>query len=137
MVEMLEIPEVGGLELAPKNPLPFRRQLKAVRSRIDGPQALLDAGGPVTRVVLGPKWLLPNLVFIATPQGARDLLGRTDEVADRGRARMAVELRALRSVLELPVQRANGDSVRPLATQRHGGGIRTWHLTYGWRGGAR
>ena len=36
MVEMLEKPEVGALTLAPKNPLPYRQQLKAVRSFIDG-----------------------------------------------------------------------------------------------------
>ena len=87
MVEMLENTEVRALRLAPKNPLPYRQQLKAVRSYIDGIQALLDAGGPINRLVLAPKWLLPNVVVIATPQGARDLLGRSDEVADRGRTR--------------------------------------------------
>ncbi len=106
MVEMLEKSE-GALTLAPKNPLPYWRQLKAVRSYIDGLQALVDAGGPITRIVLGPKWLLPNVVLIASPQGARDLLGRTDEVADRGRARTMVEMRALMggNLLNLPHQR--------------------------------
>ena len=69
-------------------------QLRAVRSLIDGFQELLDAGGPVTRLVLGPKWLLPTVVLIASPQGARDILGRTDEVADRGQDRTtAIQLR--------------------------------------------
>ena len=77
--------EVRALRLAPKNPLPYRRQRKAVRSFIEGHQDLLDVGGPVTRLVLAPKWLLPNVLLIASPQGARDLLGRTDEIADRGR----------------------------------------------------
>jgi cytochrome P450 len=84
---MLETPEsvdVAKLPLAPKNPLPLRQQLRAVRSYIDGVQELLDAGGPITRLVLGPKWLLPTAVLIASPQGARDVLGRTDEIADRG-----------------------------------------------------
>ena len=67
MAEMLENTEVRALRLPPKNPLPFWRQLKAVRSYIDGCQELLDAGGPITRLVLGPKWLLPNVVLIATP----------------------------------------------------------------------
>jgi hypothetical protein len=52
---MLEAPEsadVAKLPLAPKNPLPYRQQLTAVRSLIDGFQQLLDAGGPVTRIVL-------------------------------------------------------------------------------------
>ena len=44
MVEILEEPEVGALTLAPKNPLPYWQQLKALRSYIDGVQALVDAG---------------------------------------------------------------------------------------------
>ena len=48
----LEEPEVRALTLAPKNPLPYWQQLKAARSFIDGIQALVDAGGPVTRIVL-------------------------------------------------------------------------------------
>lgn len=84
MLKALESTDVAKLPLAPKNPLPYRHQLRAVRSLIDGHQELLDAGGPVTRIVLGPKWLFPTAVLIASPQGARDVLGRTDEIADRG-----------------------------------------------------
>ena len=68
MVETLEKSEVGARSLAPKNPLPYWRQVKAVRSYIDGLQTLVDAGGPITRIVLGPKWLLPNVVLIASPK---------------------------------------------------------------------
>jgi cytochrome P450 len=123
MVEMLEQTKVRALALAPKNPLPLSRKLKAVRSFIDGFQDLLDAGGPVTRVVIGPKWLLPNVVLIATPQGARDLLGRSDEVADRGRARSMVEMRALMggNLLNLPHEQwlPRRRAVQPMFTKRH------------------
>jgi len=81
---MVENLEVDALMLVPKNPLPYWQQLKAVRSFVDGFQAIVHAGGPITRIVLGPRWLFPNVVLIASPQGARDLLGRSDEVADRG-----------------------------------------------------
>jgi cytochrome P450 len=122
MVEMLQNTDVRALRRAPKNPLPFRRQIKAARSYIDGCQELLDAGGPITRLVLGPKWLLPNVVLIATPQGARDLLGRTDEIADRGRARTMVELRALMggNLLNLPHERwlPRRRTLQPLFTKR-------------------
>jgi len=84
MVDTVVKPDVGALPLAPKNPLPYLHQLKALRSFIDGLQELADAGGPISRVVLGPKWLFPTAVVIASPQGARDVLGRTDEIADRG-----------------------------------------------------
>ncbi|MFZ3295835.1 MAG: cytochrome P450, partial [Mycobacterium sp.] len=95
MLEALESPDVATLPLAPKNPLPYRDQLRAIRSLIDGFQELFDAGGPVTRMVLGPKWLFPTAVLIASPQGARDVLGRTDEIADRGGSTMAIQMRRL------------------------------------------
>ncbi len=120
MVEMLEKPEVRSL--APKNPLPYWRQVQAVRSYIDGMQALVDAGGPVTRIVLGPKWLLPQLVLISSPQGARDVLGRTDEVADRGRTRTMVEMHALMggNLLDLPHERwlPRRRALQPMFTKR-------------------
>jgi cytochrome P450 len=123
MVEVLQTTDVGTLNLAPKNPLPYRGRLKAVRSFIDGFQTLLDAGGPVTRIVLGPKWLLPNVVLVATPQGARDLLGRSDEVADRGRARTMVEMRTLMggNLLNLPHERwlPRRRTLQPMFTKRH------------------
>jgi cytochrome P450 len=127
MVELLEKTlektEVGALTLAPRNPLPYWQQFKAVRSYVDGPQALVHAGGPITRIALGPKWLLPNVVLIATPQGARDLLGRTDEIADRGRARTMVEMHALMggNLLNLPHQRwlPRRRTLQPIFTKRH------------------
>src|SRR6201996_5175515 len=88
-------PDVAQLHLAPKNPLRYRHQLGAIRSMIEGFQELLDAGGPLPRIVLGPKWLFPTAVLIASPQGARDVLGRTDEIADRGGTTTAIQLRKL------------------------------------------
>ncbi len=87
--------DVAKLPLAPKNPLRYRDRLRAVRSFIDGHQELLDAGGHVTRIVFGPQWLVPTAVLIASPQGARDVLGRSDEVADRGGTTTAIQLRRL------------------------------------------
>lgn len=84
MFDAVDSTEHATLRLAPKNPLPYLDQLRAVKSLIDGLQELLDAGGPITRVVLAPKWLAPTMVLIASPQGARDVLGRADEIADRG-----------------------------------------------------
>jgi cytochrome P450 len=104
MLEALESADVAKLPLAPKNPLPYRHQLRAVRSLIDGFQELLDAGGPITRLVLGPKWLFPTAVLIASPQGARDVLGRTDEIADRGGTTTTIQMRRLMggNLLNLP-----------------------------------
>jgi cytochrome P450 len=123
---MLEAPEsadVATLPLAPKNPLPYRHQLRAVRSLIDGLQELLDAGGPVTRIVLGPKWLFPTAVLIASPQGARDVLGRTDEIADRGGTRSTVQMYRLMggNLLNLPHHQwlPRRRTLQPMFTKQH------------------
>ena len=123
---MLEAPEstdVAKLPLAPKNPLPYRHQLRAVRSLIDGFQELFDAGGPITRMVLGPKWLFPTAVLIASPQGARDVLGRTDEIADRGGATTAIQMRRLMggNLLVLPHHQwlPRRRTLQPMFTKQH------------------
>jgi cytochrome P450 len=146
MVEMLEKSEVRARSLPPKNPLPYWRQIKEVRSYVDGIQTLVDAGGPITRIVLGPKWLLPNVVLISSPQGARDLLGCTDEVTDRGRTRTMVEMLALMggNLLDLPHERwlPRRRALQPMFTKRHVSryaghmGAAAQSVADGWRGGA-
>ena len=49
------IPDVTVLPLAPKNPLPYRERLKAVKEFHTGTDRLRDAGGRVSRVILGPN----------------------------------------------------------------------------------
>ncbi|MDV3125699.1 cytochrome P450 [Mycobacterium sp. 21AC1] len=111
------------LPLAPRNPLPYRQQITCLRSYIEGFQHLLDAGGPVSRVVLGPRWLLPPIVLIASPQGARDVLSRPDAVADRGNTTAMVELRRLMggNLLDLPHDRwlPRRRTLQPMFTKQH------------------
>jgi cytochrome P450 len=83
MVETVERADVVELPLAPKNPLPYRRQLQAMRKFHTGTEMLRDAGGPVTRCSLGPKWLMPEIVIATSPQGGRDILGRTDAFVEK------------------------------------------------------
>jgi hypothetical protein len=75
--------EMGGLPLVPRNPLPRRQQLTAARHYHIGQEVLRHAGGAVTRVALGPRWLSPPLVFVMSPTGARDVLARNNEWCDR------------------------------------------------------
>ena len=42
-----------------------------------------DAGGPITRIQFGPKWLLPPIVAVMSPDGIRDVLGRNDASSER------------------------------------------------------
>ena len=111
------------LPLAPRNPLPYFEQLKALRLFIEGHQKLCDAGGPVTRIMMGPRWLVPTALLITSPQGARDVLGRRDAVADRGGALNMVELRKLMggNLLNLPHERwvPRRRTLQPLFTKQH------------------
>ena len=56
MVGMITSADVTALPLEPKNPLPYWRRLAAARRFDMGLESLRDAGGPVTRNVLAPRW---------------------------------------------------------------------------------
>jgi cytochrome P450 len=95
MTTMVTRPDVTALPLAPRNPLPYWRRLAAARQFDSGLELLRDSGGSVTRSVLGPRWIAPPLVFVSSPQGAHDVLARTDAFAERAATPIAVELRRL------------------------------------------
>ena len=69
----------------PRNPLPTRLQLSAIRTFDSGPEILRNAGGPVTRLHLGPRWLAPPVVVATSPRAARDILSRSPEEMERNR----------------------------------------------------
>jgi cytochrome P450 len=75
--------ELSSLPLAPRNPLPYRQRVEAVRTFHTGPERLRDAGGPVTRFKLGPRWLMPPMVLVTSPRGIRDVLSIKDDSADK------------------------------------------------------
>jgi cytochrome P450 len=76
---------VHELPPAPKTPLPYRQQVNAIRVFHTGLEILRDAGGPVTRLRLGPKWLMPPVVVATSPRAARDILGRGGAHIDKTR----------------------------------------------------
>lgn len=94
MVEASTGRDVASLPLAPKNPLPYRQRLAAVRSFHTGTDVLRDAGGPVTRFSLGPRWLMPPIVLATSPQSIRDIVSARDGSVDKTSA-VASELRRL------------------------------------------
>jgi len=79
--------------LAPRNRLPLREQLNAIRTFHTGCETLRDSGGPVTRIKMGPRWLMPEVVVVTSPQGIHDVLGRSDAVVER--TRLHSEMRSL------------------------------------------
>lgn len=83
MVAATGAPDVSELPLAPKNPLPFWQLAKLVRTLDAGQEIIRDAGGPITRMELGPKWVIPPIVAVMSPDGMRDVLGRSDASSER------------------------------------------------------
>jgi cytochrome P450 len=79
----VETSDVGALPLVPKNPLSLRQLLDAVRVFNTGGEVISAAGGPVTRIQLGPKWLVPALVLVTSPRGIGDLLARNHVLGER------------------------------------------------------
>jgi cytochrome P450 len=84
---------LDALPVAPRNPLPLKQQLTAIRIFHTGCETLRDAGGPVTRIEAGPRWLVPEIVVVTSPQGAHDVLGRSDAIVER--TRVHGEMRSL------------------------------------------
>jgi cytochrome P450 len=80
---MVETVDAAALPLVPKSPLPYRERVKATRAFHIGCETLRDAGGPVTRYSLGPKWMLPPIAVTTSPKGARDVLSRSYPFVDR------------------------------------------------------
>lgn len=120
---MVETVDVASLPPAPKNPLPYWQRLKATREITVGQEKLRNAGGPVTKCILGPKWLIPPFVLVSSPQGARDALGRTDAFADRGQLPALKELRRLMgaNLLDLPHDEwlPRRRALQPMFTKQH------------------
>ncbi|HEX3286444.1 MAG TPA: cytochrome P450 [Mycobacterium sp.] len=113
--------DVQTLPLAPKNPLPWRSQVKAMRSFHTGCELVRDAGGPVTRLSVGPRWLIPEAVVATSPQAAHDILGRggghieKTTVHEEMRNLLGPNLFNLPHDLWLPRRRA----LQPLFTKQH------------------
>jgi cytochrome P450 len=115
--------DVTRLPLAPKNPMPYWQRLTAIRSFDTGLERLRDTGGAVTRNVLGPRSVMPPVVCISSPQGARDVLGRTDAFAERGATPVSRELRRLMgdNLLVVPHQEwlPRRRALQPMFTRQH------------------
>lgn len=75
--------DVRSLPPVPRNPLPLRELVKLVRRLDTGQEVIRDAGGPVTRIQLGPTGVVPPIVAVMSPAGMRDVLGRNDAATDR------------------------------------------------------
>ena len=109
--------------MAPKNPLSYRRLLTAARQFDTGLEVLRESGGSVTRIVLAPRWIMPPLVFVFSPQGAHDVLARKDGLAERAAVPISAEIRRLTgdNLLVLPHREwlSRRRALQPIFTKHH------------------
>ncbi len=75
--------DVGRLPLAPDVPMTLRERIAAIQLAHSGCETFRDAGGPVTTVRIAPKWMMPPVIAVTSPQGARDVLTATYPAVDR------------------------------------------------------
>ena len=112
---------VAALPPVPKNPLPYRQLLRSVRALDTGQVVIRDAGGPVTRVQIGPKWLFPPLVAVFSADGIRDVLSRNDVLAERCIVHEEVQNIAGDSLFVLPNEpwRPRKRALQPVFTRQN------------------
>jgi cytochrome P450 len=112
---------VSALPLAPKNPLPLWRLVKLLRTLDTGQEVIRDAGGPITRITFGPKWLFPPIVSVTSPDGIRDVLGRNDAVSERCIIHEEVRNMAGDSLFVLPTElwRPRKRALQPVFTKHN------------------
>jgi cytochrome P450 len=97
--------DVSALPLVPKNPLPIWTVLKYARVLDTVQEVVRDSGGPITRVQYGPRWLVPPIVAVMSPNGIRDVLARNDAYSER-------------CIVHEEVQHAAGDSLFVLPNEK-------------------
>ncbi len=118
---MTETTDVSALPLAPRNPLPIGQLVKAVRNLDAGQEVIRGAGGPITRVQFGPKWVFPPLVAVFSPEGIRDVLGRNDAFSERCIVHEEVQHMAGDSLFVLPNEqwRPRKRALQPVFTKQN------------------
>jgi cytochrome P450 len=112
--------------LPPVAPMPLSRRLRALREFHTGPAVVRDLAGPVVRVPIGPRHVVPPFVVVTSPQGAHDVLaGSSNDSMDK-LTPVHRETRLLGdNVFNLPYQawRPQRRTLQPLFTKRHVAGF--------------
>lgn len=94
--------DVASLPLPPKNPLSYRQRAQALRAYHTGMETLRDAGGPVSRLEMGPAWLMPPIVVATSPRALRDVLGRKDDFVDKATVHQEMRYLLGANLFDLP-----------------------------------
>ena len=108
--------------LPPVAPMSLPARLRAVRQFHTGPAVVRDMAGPVVRVPLGPRLVVPPFVMVTSPQGAHDVLaGSSNDTMDK-LTPIHLETRLIGdNVFNLPYEawKPQRRTLQPLFTKRH------------------
>lgn len=120
-VETIRGIDYHDLPRAPKSPLSHREQARALRDLHTGSEMLRDAGGPVTRLTLAPRWVMKPVVVVTSPQGARDILGRRDGRVDKSFAHQEMRQLLGENLFDLDHERwlPRRRTLQPIFTKQH------------------
>lgn len=118
---MTTVQKPASAPLAPEAPLGLRQKLAALTVFHTGPGVVARAGGPVALLTFSPRWLIPRYAIVTSPQGARDVLGRTDGSFDKQHVMHRQSQAFGRNVFNLPHDPWLGRRrlLQPLFTRRH------------------
>jgi cytochrome P450 len=73
----------SALPLPPRTSVPLRRVMRGLGELRGVYEEFRDTTGPVTLLKLGPRWMVPLVFVMTSPEGARGVLGRHDVAFDK------------------------------------------------------
>ena len=117
---MTRASDVPGLP--PVAPMSLPARLRALREFHTGPAVVRDLAGPVVRVPVGPRRVVPPFVLVTSPQGAHDVLaGSSNDTMDK-LTQVHLETRLIGdNVFNLPYTawKPQRRTLQPLFTKQH------------------
>ena len=108
--------------LPPVAPMSLPARVRALREFHTGPAVVRDLAGPVVRVPVGPRLVVPPFVLVTSPRGAHDVLaGSSNDTMDK-LTPLHRETRLIGdNVFNLPYEawKPQRRTLQPLFTKRH------------------
>lgn len=108
--------------LPPVAPMSLPARLRALREFNTGPALVRDLAGPVVRVPVGPRLVVPPFVLVTSPRGAHDVLaGSSNDTMDK-LTQVHLETRLMGdNVFNLPYEpwKPQRRTLQPLFTKQH------------------
>jgi len=108
--------------LPPVAPMSLPARVRALREFHTGPGVVRDLAGPVVRVPVGPRHVVPPYVLVTSPRGAHDVLASTSNDTMDKLTQVHLETRLIgENVFNLPYEpwKPQRRTLQPLFTRQH------------------